>query len=330
LFFGVWWGGKFKKIYLDPWPADYDFNSVFMRMTASNAKPFYAMEFITDNNISGNMFNYWTEGGFIAWAQNPDPNTGKTPLQLFMDGRAQAAYEPANYKKWASIMAGGPQVSLARRRHSSVNYEKVAAWLEKQLEQKDVWVVMMPSNQFDTPLVKGLLSSSKWFEVFINDKQKILVNIRTERGKELFQGILRGTTEYPDEYHTLLNKGYMLLRYISDENGKKQGLELMAEALKIKPSRTSMMEIVRASRYKGQKQDVMRICSEYLNEFNENKDEYRRQHGYHNRLVAGLIASNFLERAYRKEGHIELSEQYKKMYDLYMQENSGIIENLKW
>ena len=80
---------RFNTVYLDYWPADAKFTSVFMRMTASDAKPFAACEFIRKNKLSGKMFNYWTEGGFIAWGQDPDPKTGRIPLQLFMDGRAR-------------------------------------------------------------------------------------------------------------------------------------------------------------------------------------------------------------------------------------------------
>ena len=111
---GSWWTLKFKRVYLDPWHNDQKLTSVFIRMTASDAKPFYACRFIKDNKLKGKMFNYWTEGGFIAWGQDPDPNTGKTPLQLFMDGRAQAAYDRRAYDLWANIMFGGPPVQRAR------------------------------------------------------------------------------------------------------------------------------------------------------------------------------------------------------------------------
>ena len=84
---GVGWGLKFKAVYLDPTPFETKLTSVFIRMTASREKPFDACQFINLNKMRGNMFNYWTEGGFIASAQQPDLNTGRTPLQLFMDGR---------------------------------------------------------------------------------------------------------------------------------------------------------------------------------------------------------------------------------------------------
>ena len=54
LFSGIGWGMKFKRVYLDAWPTDTKLNSVFMRMTASDAKPFYACRFIRDNELEGN------------------------------------------------------------------------------------------------------------------------------------------------------------------------------------------------------------------------------------------------------------------------------------
>ena len=159
IYFGTWWGLKFKRIYLDPWPGDQKLTSVFMRMTASDAKPFYAGKFMKLNKLKGKMFNYWTEGGFIAWAQEPDPNTGYTPLQLFMDGRAQAAYEPIVYQVWSTIMSGGPTVQSAMIRKTTPDYAEVGRWVDEQLKKHDVWVVLMPLSDpevYNGPFVKGL------------------------------------------------------------------------------------------------------------------------------------------------------------------------------
>ncbi|MHC4186424.1 MAG: hypothetical protein ACYSR4_10935, partial [Planctomycetota bacterium] len=65
---GTHWTLKFKCVYLDPWPTDPKLTSVFMRMTASDAKPFYALDFIRENNLQGKMFGKprccysWTAG----------------------------------------------------------------------------------------------------------------------------------------------------------------------------------------------------------------------------------------------------------------------------
>ena len=150
LFFGIWWGLKFKRIYLDPWPADPNLTSVFMRLTASDAKPFCACKFIKDNNLNGTMFNYRTDGGFIAWGQEPDLNTGQVPLKLFMDGRAQAAYNVPAFNRWTNIMFGGPTVQIALERARAMGQEiestndlkltadecrSIGEWIDGQLKE---------------------------------------------------------------------------------------------------------------------------------------------------------------------------------------------------
>ena len=123
-----------------------------MRMTDSGQKPFYACRFIKDNKLKGKMFNYWTEGGFIAFGQEPDPNTGKTPLQLFMDGRAQAAYDRRYFDLWTEIMSGGQnitglilyQAALQKKNLTGDDYVKIGKWMDEQLKKRNVWVVLMP------------------------------------------------------------------------------------------------------------------------------------------------------------------------------------------
>ena len=198
LCFGTWWGLKFKRIYLDYWPADPKLTSIFMRMTASDAKPFYACDFIRQNKLSGNMFNYWTEGGFIAWGQDPDPETGKTPLQLFMDGRAQAAYDTRIFDLWTLIMSGGPTVrraALAGRSPTSQELVEIGNWVTEQLERYGVWVILMPNNQFDKPFVNGLEACGDWAVVFRNNKQKLFVSVKSEKGKALYEGMFNGQTK---------------------------------------------------------------------------------------------------------------------------------------
>ena len=214
--FGTWWTLKFKRVYLDPWPTDPKLSSVFMRMTASDAKPFWALKFINDNKLEGKMFNYWTEGGFIGWGQDPDPNTGKTRLQLFMDGRAQAAYVRRTYDVWSEIMFGGPPVQEVRNRigarkgkFTADDYRKIGRWMDKQLRKWEVWVVLMPAGQFTTPFVRGLEHNPNWRLIFFNNKQKLFVDIRTPQADELFKGIFNEKT------HILTSSPEILLLHIS-------------------------------------------------------------------------------------------------------------------
>jgi hypothetical protein len=244
MYFGVWWGLKFKRIYLDAWPRDPKLTSMFMRMTDSGQKPFYATKFIKDNKLKGKMFNYWTEGGFIAFGQEPDPNTGKTPLQLFMDGRAQAAYNRSAFDLWTDIMAGGSNMTgrmIARVGARGQNlthddYLKIGQWMDKQLKAHDVWVLLMPQSTLSTPprgeyyqktsfhAMQGIERNPNWRVVFFNNKQKLFVDITTPQGKALFAGIFDDSNVYPDDYHRNLIRANSWLYYLGKEE-KKNGFD---------------------------------------------------------------------------------------------------------
>ena len=277
--FGTWWGLEFKRVYLDYWPADAKLNSIFMRMTASNVKPFDACKFIRDNKLKGKMFNYWTEGGFIAWGQEPDPNTGRTPLQLFMDGSAQAAYEPKVYYTWSTIMAGGPAVQSAAIRRTTPDYVKVGQWIDEQLKKYDVWVVLMPLSDpevYNGPFVKGLERNPNWPLVFFNNTEKLFIDITTPQGQELFEGISNGKTLYPDEFTRNLIIAYHML----SPDQRKQGLDFAIKAFNLHPSQAPMQMILSAARYAELQPLIRDFCKNYFDEFAENKGLYAKQDGY--------------------------------------------------
>ena len=206
--------------------------------------------------------------GFIAWGQDPDPNTGKTPLQLFIDGRAQAAYEPAIYILWQNIMSGGPYFASARARGEKIDYQKLGQWVDEQLKKYDVWVILMPSDQFDSPFMKGIEQNSNWLPVFISDEQKILVDIRTPRGKELFDGVFDGRTIYRDDFYRNIIIADILLR---NEKTAEQGFNFAVKAFKSKPCRTSVFAVINAIRFNSLRDKAYAVCKEYFDEFEKNK-----------------------------------------------------------
>ena len=337
LFFGIRWGLKFKRVYLDPWPTDAKLNSVFMRMTASDAKPFYAMQFIKDNKLKGKMFNYWTEGGFIAWGQQPDPNTGRTPLQLFMDGRAQAAYEPRIYTLWAETMAGGRiaaqlmQNAQARRRAlTTAEYTKIGQWIDKQLKKYNVWVVLMPSNQFGTPFVRGLEANRNWPLVFFNDRQKLFVDITTPQGKELFDGIPNGKTVYPDEFSKDLILAHHLLSSVKGKDAHKQGLDFAIKAFELNRSQVSMLKIIRAAIFGELRPRVSNFCRKYFDDFIKNKDSWAEQDGYFHKIASASIAAGYLRQLAKIQRNAELVRYYDVKIKEYNDERKQLLNGKRW
>jgi hypothetical protein len=350
-FFGVWWGLKFKSIYLDPWPRDPKLTSVFMRMTDSGQKPFYACKFIKDNKLKGKMFNYWTEGGFIAFGQEPDPNTGQTPLKLFMDGRAQAAYNREAFDKWSYIMSGGPLtaqlVARARVRGrqslSASDYTEIGKWMNEQLREENVWVVLMPHTTYSPPppeeyyvktsyhAVLGLERNPNWPLIFFNNKQKLFVDIGTPQGKALYDGIFSGNNIYPDEFHRNLISAHSWLFYRFGIEEKQKGFDFAVRAFKLNPSPAPMREIMLiASQFAEIKPQVDKFCEDYVEDFIENESVWMQQNGYRNRVEATRMACLYLGNIARKMKNTELANFYDTQANKCVSELLRVARDKRW
>jgi len=327
---GTWWGLKFKYVYLDPWPNDPKFSSIFMRMTASYAKPFYACKFIKDNKLSGKMFNYWTEGGFIAWGQQPDPNTGKTPLQLFMDGRAQAAYQIESFDLWTWIMSGGEPYRNARIRGAALDYKKIGQWISKELRSQNVWVALMPINDSTETFIKSLESNPDWPVVFLNNKERLYVDIKSPEGQGLFKGIPEEKTLYPDDFSRNLIIAHTLLSSYKGEAAMKQGLDYAIKAFELEPSPIPMQEIIYAARFSELRAGVYDFCKSYVGEFTENKKLYARKDGYRNRLMAALYACSYLYDVANDQKNADIAKFYAAKAGKCSEEQRQLTEGKRW
>lgn len=331
-------GLRFKRVYLNYWPSDPDLNSVFMRMTASDAKPFQACQFMRDNKLSGNMFNYWTEGGFIAWGQEPDPNTGKTPLKLFMDGRAQAAYDCDTFDRWTKLMAGGDigraverRAAAEKRSPTSKEYAQVGRWVTEELAKHNVWVVLMPSGQFDKVMVGGLEHDPAWRTAFVNNRQKLLINIQTEQGKKLYEGMFNGETVYPDEFTANLSIGQNLM-LSNDPNHRRAGLEKIVKAFELNPSPQPMVRLLLSTPPVPELYNrVSEVCLEYVTNFEENGEElYVGQDGYNFRLEAARLALFRVEELAKQRGDTDEAAARVEQRDRYLDERNEISQAKRW
>jgi len=327
LFLTLWWGYWYKTIYLDPWPDSNYLTSVFMRMSASYAKPFKACQFVRDNALRGTVFNYWTEGGFVAYGQIPDPN-GRTPLQLYMDGRAQAAYNTVTYQRWMYIMGGGDPVRTvekAGRNFTQSDYEAIGDWIAKQLRQENVWVVFMPSAQFDSIFIKGLAFNPSWRPVFMDDEQRLYVDIKTEQGRKLYGGIFDGQTKFPDEFSKLFTVGYNLLR-LQDEGDVNNTCGLMIQALMQRPSPAVVIELMQtAGKYPQLRDRITGVFNQYFDNYIGKKQTYMKQDGYRDRLITLMMMADYLKRI-----KPALAEKYDKYYVEFTNEQMLIGKNSRW
>jgi hypothetical protein len=331
--FGLMWGTVFKHVYLDPWPLDAKYKSVFMRMTASYSKPFEACEFMRINKLSGKMYNYWTEGGFIAWGQDPDPNTGEIPLKLFMDGRAQAAYDVATFDLWSDILSGGPIPSAAARAGRTLtgkDYVQISEWISEQLRKYGVWVVLMPDLQFDKTFTIALEYSTEWRIVYVDDKQKMFVDVLSPKGLALYQGMFTGKTGYPNDYLAEMAVGHNLLM-VPDSDQKKKGLEYLAKALKDCPAPAPMVEMLFIGMQSAELWPrIDDVCQQYAEDFEEHKNTYAHQDGYNLRLHAARLALTRLEQKAKTADDTKSAQIFRTRIAQYKVEIDQLAQAKKW
>ncbi|MBN1123915.1 MAG: hypothetical protein JXA82_02830 [Sedimentisphaerales bacterium] len=343
---GITWSAKYKRIYLNPWPADAQRDSVFMRMTASNVKPFDVCTFIRQNQLSGRVFNYWTEGGAIAWGQTPDPQTGRTPLQLFMDGRAQAAYNHDKFETWRYIKGGGQPIqeaAIQRRKLTLEDFKKSGEWIDEQLQQLDVWVVLMPSMEVPYPgmsldtiiskpnyyFVYALQTTGTWAMAYMDDQQYLFVSMKTPQGEKLIADLLADKLVFPNEYTRNLTLANAYLRY-NDQALAMKGFEYAKKAFELYPSQTSALMLhYRAWQHPYLRKFIIEVFQPYVDDFIINQNQYAQEGGYADRLLAALLGSQRLA-SHRMSTDPDRARQYMEFEKRYHSVPIELAVQAKW
>lgn len=329
----VIWGAKFHKVYIAPWPSEHEYTSVFMRMTASHLKPFEACRFIDDNQLTGRIFNHWTEGGAVAFGQTPDPATGEIPLKLFMDGRAQAAYNHSTFLLWNEISTGGPEAKKLFERGKKVtdwtteDFRSVGQWIDEQLKQRDVWVTLMPASQDqqDSPFMRSLRTLPNWKTAYTDRMQRLLVDTDSEQGKTLIEKVLNGQAKFPDK----LSESLTLTTAIFENNYARSMGDLYTiakEGFEAFPHPSMTIALTRVSGVPQFRDEVTRDMTNYLEDFERNKDAYKKQDGYLYRLSSAQVAAVYLSQRDESQARAGWRQQAER----YKDESRSTILNRIW
>jgi hypothetical protein len=184
----------------------------------------------------------------------------------------------------------------------------------------------MPAEQFDSEFMEALESHPDWRLVFLTNKSKMLVNVKTEAGETLFMSMLDDKAKYPDEFSKSLSAAHTLL-LVKDENARQKGLELAMRAFEIKPSQMSVAELLNATRYPEFKPKIVAMLKEYLEKFEQNKDQYARQNGYNNKLIAALIDANYFQKT---SNDPRLIDEYRRIGEEYRRIQAELMDSSRW
>jgi len=198
------------------------------------------------------------------------------------------------------------------------------------LKQENAWLVLMPANQFDTPFVKGLEHNSNWQLVFLNDKQKIFVDITTPQGRELYEGMFNGKTLYPDDFSRSVVIAHNMILFGRGTDEKKRGLELAIRAFSLTPSQEPMKKIIFAARFSELRALVNDFCKKYFDAFLENKDIWIKQDGYFHRIAAAMNAGIHLQAIAQNQKNTELAKFYAAKIEEFDNERKELLNGKRW
>jgi len=72
------------------------------------------------------------------------------------------------------------------------------------------------------------------------------------------------------------------------------------------------------------------FCKNYFDDFGKNKNDYIKQHNYHGRIVAALMAADHLEQVAKKQKNTKLAEFYADKQREYKNERTKLLKRKRW
>ena len=172
--------------------------------------------------------------------------------------------------------------------------------------------------------------STDWQLVFLNDRQKIIIDTKTPQGQKLFRGIFSGKTVYPDEFSEKLTKAHNMMLLGKEKIAKSKALNWAFEAFKLKPSQVVVNKIIIASKSPELKLRVDEFCKNSFDDFEKNKNSYIHQDGYHNRIVVALLTGKYLYRNAMRNKDKKLARFYADKNKECQNERKALLATKRW
>jgi len=262
-----------------------------------------------------------------------------------MDGRAQAAYDPVTFYKWSDLMSGGPrsvEIKTKNLKFKAEDYRRISQWLDERFKADDVWLILMPAEQFAEPMVMSFNFHPHWKVVFKNNKQEMFVDITTPQGKKLYEGIFNNvpeiydpnkyTTVFPDDFSKYYVLSHHYLTYNKNRTIKdvQEGFKFAKLAFEDNPSGFTLQNLLMAKNYKFIAPQVIDYITKYLEKFLQEKDSLKKESGYHDRLIAVLMISEQLRAIAIKNRDQSGIEKYSELRQDLSSQRVKLIANRNW
>jgi hypothetical protein len=299
-------GVRAAATYIAPWPQDAVRYGLFDRMTHAHQRPWGACAFLAANGVRGRMWNYWDEGGFLASCQQPDPATGAPPVAIFIDGRAQAAYDVGALASYLDLLNGpGRSAALGEKADQVADLEALRAWTAPRLRELGVGIALVPATRQRTAFARAVAGLPGWQLAYADAEHTLFVDDHDTQGRDLLTRLEAGTARFPDAASAKLTAALRLLAVPSRERAL-QAVQLASDSYRAQPTSIAVLCVARAGRSPAAREAAGRFCREVAEEFVANQGRHREHPGYAKRLDAALVALEYLAAEAKRTGHREM------------------------
>lgn len=306
---GALFGLRFHRVYLQPWPPDAAHTSLLDRLTHTFQWPHGACEFLRLNRQTGTLFAFWQETGFVLWAQDPEPATGRLPVQVFIDGRAQGAYPIETFRQYVQLRDGGPTgvaVKQQERRFTAAEADEVRTFLQGNLRALGVNLALIPAEEARVPISQALFNTPGWQVVYMDHRHSLLADITTPAGKALADGVWNGSTRFPAGESAGLTRCFLLLQR-GDAASVREALTLARQLLAAEPTQRAVAYTTQAAEMAGLGDELEAVLRATAEGYLGRREMLLHRDGYYQSLAAALAALGNLQTRAERRGDTRLA-----------------------
>jgi hypothetical protein len=293
----VVWGGRFASVYAGPWPFTTSPTSLFARMTWAHRAGGLA-EFLRANKVTGRAFNVWEEGGLLMWAQTPAAASARAAVEVFIDGRAQAAYPAAVVPEYIELGVGGPVgVAAASEGRSPTPSElrDMGEWVDARLKRSSVWLAVVPDERAGDGVFRALAQRGNWRVTFRDSFHALLVDTDSPRGRRLDAAVAAGTAAFPDEATRLLTEAARSAA-TSEAAARRDALAAAERSFGLRPSAAAIAVAIQAGAAPELRGEAVAFARRVVAEYRRDEARFLRENGFYERATAVIAAASLLER----------------------------------
>ena len=316
--------------YFGPWPQDAARDGLYDRMTHGHQRPWGACSFLAANGAGGRLWNFWDEGGFLAACQQPDPATGAPSLAIFIDGRAQAAYDAPALRSYLDLLNGpGRSAEFGESSERAADLPALRAWTARRLRELDVWVAVVPAGRQRTTFARAAAALPGWQLAYGDAEHTVFVDGESAAGRSLLGRLDSGTARYPDEATAKLTAGFRLLTS-GEAAQQSRAVQLARESYRARPTAVAVLCATRAGRSAAARASAGELCREVVDEFLANRDRHRRASGYGQRLEAAVAALEYLAVEAKRNGQTELQRWAATWLQSCREDQDAVVRRVLW